>query len=298
MLPERSSTGNFARSVFFEEDNDLDIYIEDTAIGSEKIASKIFSRVFADKFKVSQVFPLGGRGAVISKFNEEKERITRPSLFVIDGDIYHLTGDSISCERGLYRFPFYCIENLMMDPAAFHNILDEEDATRSEAELVAAFDYTDWNNTNAEKLKELFIEYAISRALNPSEPTIAYDVKNLVSGNKGVLDDHKLIARIDDLRSKSVAKAGLENYEVARDLVITQCAQSGLEDLDYVSGKDYIFPLLKTRLRSTVKTNVTDLNLRTRLAKTCSVEKIMACCDYVIGADIQRSMREHTAANA
>lgn len=287
MLPERGPTGNFARSVFFEDENDLDIYIEDTAIGSEKIASKIFSRVFASKYKVSQVFPLGGRGAVISKFNEEKARITRPSLFVIDGDIYHLTGDSIKVERGLYRFPFYCIENLMMDPDALHNILDEEDATRSDVDLVTAFDFTGWHNANAAKLKTLFIEYAVSRALNPSEPTIAYDVKNLVSGNKGTLDDNKLTSRIDDLRSKSIAKAGIENYEVARNLVINQCTQSDLEDLDYVSGKDYLFPLLKTRLRSIVRTNVTDLNLRTRLAKTCSVAKIMTCRDYVLGVDIQ-----------
>ncbi|NWA06916.1 DUF4435 domain-containing protein [Pseudomonas gingeri] len=282
MVPERGTAGKFAKSVFFEERNEIDIYIEDTALGSEKIASKIYSRIFGGTYKLEQIFPLGGRGAVISKFNEVKNLLTRPSLFVIDGDIYHLTGDHVKDEVGLYRLPCYCIENLIMDPSAIHAVIDEEDPIRTELDLIQAFDYDGWKTLNKSKLKDLFIEYAISRVLNPSEPTISYEVKNLVSGSDGCIDDVKLATRLADLASKAIAKVGEENYRVTRDRILLEYGKSQLDDLDFVSGKDYLFPLLKTRLRSTVKTLISDLNLKLRLSKACGVEKISNCRDYVL----------------
>jgi hypothetical protein len=289
MIPERGTAGKFAKSVFFEESNEIDIYIEDTALGSEKIASKIYSRIFDGHYKLEQIFPLGGRGAVISKFNEEKSVLTRPSLFVIDGDIYHLTGDNVKDEVGLYRLPFYCIENLMMDPSALHAVIDEEDPVRTEVDLIQAFDYVGWVSLNKPKLKDLFVEYAISRVLNPSEPTISYEVKNLVSGSDGCIDDSKLAARLIDLSNKAIAKVGEENYRATRDRILLEYEKSNLDDLDFVSGKDYLFPLLKTRLRSTVKTLMSDLNLKIRLSKTCGVEKISNCRDYVLDKQASNS---------
>lgn len=282
MIPERGTAGRFAKSIFYEDINEIDIYIEDTGTGSEKIASKIFSRVLDGVYRLEKVFPLGGRGAVISKFNEEKSSLVRPSLFIIDGDIYHLTGDNIRDEIGLYRLPCYCIENILVDPTALHSIIDEEDAVRTEDELVRAFDYEGWENLNKTKLKDLFVEYAISRVLNPSEPTIAYEVRNLVSGSDGCLDDAKLTSRIADLSSKAIAKVGEENYRVTRETILSEYESSRLEDLDFVSGKDYLLPLLKTRLRSTVKTMMSDLNLKVRLSKSCSVNKISNCREYVL----------------
>ncbi|XHF34810.1 DUF4435 domain-containing protein [Pseudomonas chlororaphis] len=282
MVPERGTAGRFAKSVFYEERNEIDVYIEDTGLGSEKIASKIYSRIFEGAYSLEQVFPLGGRGAVISKFNEEKDSLTRPSIFIIDGDIYHLTGDHVRDEVGLYRLPCYCIENLMVDPLAMHSIIDEEDPVRSESDLIQAFDYEGWERLNKSKLRDLFIEYAISRVLNPSEPTISYEVRNLVSGSDGCIDDTKLSNRIADISSKAIAKVGEENYKVARDKILLEYEGSRLDDLDFVSGKDYLFPLLKTRLRATVRTSMSDLNLKIRLSKVCSVEKIINCRRYVL----------------
>ncbi|WP_426101771.1 DUF4435 domain-containing protein [Pseudomonas sp. PSPC3-3] len=282
MIPERGTAGKFAKSVFFEERNEIDIYIEDTALGSEKIASKIYSRIFHGAYKLEQIFPLGGRGAVISKFNEEKNSLTRPSLFIIDGDIYHLTGDHVKDEVGLYRLPCYCIENLMVDPLALHTVMDEEDPVRAESDLIDAFDYEGWSALNKSKLKDLFIEYAISRVLNPSEPTISYEVKHLVSGSDGCIDDVKLAARLADLAGKAIGKVGEDNYRVTREKILLEHAKSQLDDLDFVSGKDYLFPLLKTRLRSTVRTLMSDLNLKVRLSKSCGVEKISNCRNYVL----------------
>lgn len=247
MVPERGTAGKFAKSVFFEERNEIDIYIEDTALGSEKIAAKIYSRVFDGAYKLDQIFPLGGRGAVISKFNEVKDHLDRPSLFVIDGDIYHLTGDHVKDEAGLYRLPFYCIENLMMDPSALHSVIDDEDPIRSEADIIQDFDYLGWKALNETKLKDLFIEYAISRVLNPSEPTISYEVKNLVSGNDGCIDDVKLANRLTDLAGKAISKVGEENYRVTREKILLEYEKSQLDDLDFISGR-LLIPFIKNQV--------------------------------------------------
>jgi hypothetical protein len=219
---------------------------------------------------------------VISKFNEEKSTLRRPSIFIIDGDIYHLTGDNVKDETGLYRLPCYCIENLLVDPGALHSVIDDEDPVRSEDELVRAFDYEGWKSLNKAKLRNLFIEYAISRVLNPSEPTISYEVRNLVSGSDGCLDDAKLTNRLADLATKAIGRVGEENYRVTKEKIIAEYEKSELEDLDFVSGKDYLLPLLKTRLRSTVRTLMSDLNLKIRLSKACSINRISACRDYVL----------------
>lgn len=292
MSPERGTIGKYAKSIFYEEFNEIDIYIEDTALGSEKIASKIYSKVFDGIYRVDQVFPLGGRSSVVAKFHEEKDTIKRPSLFVIDGDIYHLTGDNIKDEKGLYRLPCYCIENIFLDPDAIHSILDEEDPVKNEEELIEAFNYLDWKIKNEQKLRNLFIEYAISRVLNPSEPTVSYEVKHLVSGRDGCIDENKLSARLSELSAKAILKAGEENYQVTKDKILAKYQRSPLGDLDFVSGKDYLFPLLKTRLRATIKTTMTDLNLKIRLSKACSTDKIRECIDRVIVNDGERTASE------
>lgn len=294
MLPERGALGKYAKSVFFEDYNEIDIYIEDTALGSEKIISKIYSRIFEGRYKIDQVFPLGGRGEVIAKFQQEKEKIKRPTLFIVDGDIYHLTGDHIKNEIGLYRLPCYCVENLMLDPNALHTVMDEEDPVRTEAELIKEFDFDGWRESNEPRLRDLFIEYAVSRVLNPSEPTITYDVKLLVSGADGCIDETKLSKRLEDLAAKSIARAGEENYQYARKKIIDTYRDSSLEDLDLISGKDYLLPLLKTRLRSTVKTTISDLNLKIRLSTKCSIEKILNSKDYVLNDRYARTVHANS----
>lgn len=281
MIPERNTIGKSAVSVFFEEYNDIDIYIEDTAVGAEKIATKIFSRVFGEKYKVDKIFPLGGRIAVLQQFEVEKNRLHRPSIFVIDGDIFLLAGDTIPNEVGLYRFPFYCIENLLMDGTALNAILDEEDPTQSEEELAEKYSVNQWAENNEAKLLELFVEYAVSNKLNPAEPTISFQVKNLVSSNDGQIDDAKLRARLDDLKQKTINAASESIYHTTRQSILSSFHASNLSPLDVVSGKDYIFPLLKTRFRSLVKTNMTDSNFKLRLAKICDTTRIEDCISRV-----------------
>lgn len=279
MIPERSVQASSAKSVFFEEINDIDIYIEDTAFGYSKLFSILFARLFEGKYKVGRVFPLGGRGAVVTEHSINES--DRPSIYIIDGDLFLLTGDTESNKRGLYKFPYYCVENILCDHESLLSVMDEEEPEKNLSKLNELFNYQQWLTNNEDRLFSLFIEYGISMMLNPQETTVAFKVSDLVSDNKGELDEVKLLRRIDDLRKLSVGCSSPEVYEMTRNNLLGRFECSGLNKLDVVSGKDYLFPLLKTRAKSIVKTKITDLSFKMRLAKICNIEKLSSAADYV-----------------
>jgi len=279
MIPERSARANSAKSIFFEEVNDIDIYIEDTAHGYAKLFTKIFNRIFDGKYRISKVFPLGGRMAVIDEHSKDGGK--RPSLYIIDGDLWLLHGDTIASQKGLYKLPTYCIENILCDPQAISSILDEEDAEKDQEQIINEMKYGEWLSLNEELLFLLFIEYAVSMKINPTEKTVSLKVSDLVSGKIGEVDPIKINNRINAIKSKTIDASDNEVYDSTRLKIISDFEQSGLAKLDIVSGKDYLFPLLKTRAKSIVKTKLSDLNFKMRLAKICDINKIINSIDFV-----------------
>lgn len=279
MIPERSVQAQSAISVFFEEINDIDIFIEDTAFGYSKLFTILFSRVFKNDYKINKVFPLGGRVAVIEQHAEHSSE--RPSLYIIDGDLFLLNGDSVENSNGLYKFPYYCVENILCDPNALISLLDEEEPVKCIDELSGLFNYDNWLQINEDKLFLLFLEYAVSMVLNPQEQTVAFKVSDLVSNNKGEIDEIKLLARIDSLKSLIINKTSNEMYESTKQEILNNFHGSNLKKLDVISGKDYLFPLLKTRAKSIVKTKIPDLNFKLRLAKNCDIEQLTSAKECV-----------------
>lgn len=281
MIPERSITAKFAKSVFFEDLNDIDIYIEDTANGYKKLFTIMFSRVFADKYRVKNVFPIGDRQSVINQ-HESHVKTDRPSIYIIDGDLFILSGESLANTGGLFKLPFYCVENLLCDSEAIVDIFDEEDPIKNRSEILDKFDYTSWLNDNGALLFNLFIEYAISFKVNTSQQTVAYPVNKLVSSGDGNVCSNKVSERIEQLRSASISSVGEDIYLRAKDQIYQNYTLAGIGQIDVVSGKNYLFPLLKLRAKSIVKTTIPDINLKIRLAKKCDLSRLAECENYVL----------------
>ncbi|MBA6295857.1 DUF4435 domain-containing protein [Colwellia sp. MB02u-9] len=279
MIPERSVQAKAAKSVFFEDINDIDIYIEDTAFGYPKLFAVLFTRLLKEQYRVNKVFPLGGRKAVVDQHIEHSS--PRPSLYIIDGDLFLLTGDTVDNQKGLYKFPYYCVENILCDHDALLKVMDEEEPVKSLDDLEGLFNYQEWLLNNEDKLFSLFIEYAISMTLNPQEQTVAFKVSDLVSSDKGELHDNKLTVRTEALKEMVIESTSLEVYESTRNEILANFEISGLNKLDVISGKDYLFPLLKTRAKSLVKTKISDLNFKLRLAKICNVNGISQALEYI-----------------
>lgn len=279
MIPERSSSSRAAKAVFFEDVNDIDIYIEDTEYGYEKLYAIIFSRVFHGEYKVQKVFPLGGRNAVLDYFKETPTS-DRPSLCIIDGDLLILKKENKS-KIGLYELPFYCIENILLNEDAIIDLLAEEDPIKSFANIKSNFNYSDWYQKNVDLLFDLFLEYSISFELNQDKQTVAFPVNKLVTDGNGNLNIDKVKSRIEELKNEAIEKVGEEIYNNTRTKFIENFNSIEIPKENIVSGKDYLLPLLKTRGKSIVKTKLPDINLKQRLARKCNIMPIIKSKEYI-----------------
>ncbi|MGX3557475.1 DUF4435 domain-containing protein [Klebsiella pneumoniae] len=276
---ERSLAARKAKSVFFEERNTIDIYIEDTAIGYKKIYKCILNRVLGEKYLINDVFPLGGKSAVIQSWEQNNNKRNRPQLHIIDGDIQLLNGIR-KCEVGLYTLPYYCIENNFLCEHSLLNILVEEDPEREREELSQLFNFSEWNQLNIEPLIELFIVYLLSQKHIPHIPNVHYQISKLVSDNTGVVDNQKVKSRISELE-KEIKKMIPEKNYIEEKNAIYAAIDGDFNIKKYISGKDYLLPLIITRMKSIVNTRISNITLKHRISQYCSIDDINDIENYI-----------------
>lgn len=281
MIPERSEKAKYAKSVFFEEYNDIDIYIEDGAYGYKRIYVNIMARIFSGRYRVGEVFPLGNRRSVIDRCRVMGSAVKRPTLFVVDGDLYMLSGESLSSGHGLYILPFYSVENILLDLNAIYELICEEDPERRVCDLIKDFGYEDWFQRNIPLLVDLFVEYAMIYKFLPNIETVSYPLNKIISSNDGEVCKEKILSRVRELRGKLIGFLGEKQYYDEKKQVVEKIQTDGME---YISAKDYLFPLIRMRMKTLVRTNAPDINLKVRLSKICDVRCIGEITEYVISS--------------
>lgn len=269
---ERGLAARKAKSVFFEERNSIDIYVEDTAIGYKKIYKCILNRLLGEDYLINDVFPLGGRGAVLTSWGSDENKRKRPRLYIIDGDIDLLHGVR-ECKAGLYTLPYYCIENIFVCEDAIVNLMVDEDPEKEKDELSALFDFNGWNEKNADLLFELFITYALIQKFTPSIQNVNYQISKLVSGNKGELDSVKVNERIGMLETSLRLVITDEVIAYEKKKIKSEITKDARVK-KFVSGKDYLLPLLMTRVKSIVNTKISNINFKHRVSKYCDLNDL------------------------
>ena len=284
-IPTRSVEARSAISVLFQEVNEIDIYTEDTAKGYEKLFTNLFSRVFAGKYKVGKVFPLGGRGPVIAQYNKDNSS-ERPYLYVVDGDLNLLAGDTIENKEGLYRLPFYCIENIFCDIDSIIKVINEEEPVLRLHQLQSTFDYSTWELKHKDKLFELFLEYAIARELKPDLQTVHHGCYRLLedekpSKHKGCVSDVLINGRIEEVKAAVIDATSLDQYNIIKQDILNNFDNSSFDKFDVISGKDYLFPLLRMRAQAVIDVKLSNTSFEQRLSYICDISKILNSQSYV-----------------
>ncbi|EMN5127890.1 DUF4435 domain-containing protein [Burkholderia contaminans] len=274
---ERSSAARYASSVFFERYNDFDVYIEDTAEGYDKIFATLLSRASQSHISLQRVFPLGPRPKVIAAAEselEDKENRGRKSVFVVDGDLYLLCGEFEELPSNVVRLPRYCIENFLFDSSALHDILDDEDANREMEELQRAFDHDGWVTRSTPYLRELFVIFAIAHKLRSGIKTVKCGSSAVCGGDLADVDADKVAAIGNSIMSNLVQNYGQDAVDAMRLEVMGRIDAAHCFVSTYVSGKDFLLPLMIIRLRTLTKTKAPNLNLKLRFAKKCDVSAL------------------------
>ncbi len=280
MIPTWSFEAKKAKPVFFRAWNDIDIYIEDTGIPTKKLFKELLSRCCAGKYRVAEVFPLGGRNAVIDACTNDQTPDGRPRVYIVDGDLDLINGTIPKLNR-LFSLPVYCIENFLIDESAIIEILYEEHPSKEKDNLKKEMDFDGWLESVNEPLIDLFIDYALCKSIIPTRETVQYKIKNLVSSGDGSIDNSKVIRRCKDIEESLITSIGQDELlrrklQLVSSLKIREIYNSKV----IASGKHYLLPLLRIRMHLLVKFRVTNDSLNMRLAKYCDIKSLASLCTF------------------
>jgi len=245
--------------------NDIEIFVEDKA--SPNMHLLICRRVLGEGVKLSSVNPLGGRAAVIEACRLDQAVTSRKRLYVIDGDLDLIMGRAKPRLKHLYRLRAYCVENLLLGQSAIESVCLQSAPELQPMQVRTALDLANWLAALAQGLVPLFKAYAMTRAIDPTVRTVGTKVHPLCvqQGNHLSLNYPKVFAHIRRLFRQIVLAGRRAKLRHCRPKIEARCSGS-LSDLRYVSGRDYILPLLYHRLRAEFEFRGTMEQLKVQLA--------------------------------
>ncbi|MFC4688229.1 DUF4435 domain-containing protein [Epilithonimonas pallida] len=289
-MAERSTSSKSARSVLLEDFNEIDVYVEDTSVETKKLYTIILNKATNSKYSIESVLPLGNSKSVIDEWKKHKGiNDGRKKVFIIDGDFYLINedinevinDDKISDLTGLYILPKYCIENFLIDESALISLIHDDDPIQNHSQISENLNFQEWVVENEEQLYNLFILYSIIIKFKLGIQNVQFGVGKLCTDSSGVVCKTKIQNRIDDLKSEITAKISINlEQEIKIRKEKLHLAENKL--LKFVSGKDYLFPLLKSRIKSKHKFNPDQASFKIRLAKNCSFNEIQNVFDNII----------------
>lgn len=280
---ERALSARKAKSVFYEDFNDIDIFIEDTTIGYKKIFKEILIRAFGNTLTIDQIFPLGGRSEVVEQCKKHQTN-KRKQLYIIDGDLNLINGIQNEELNGLYILPRYCIENYLLDENALIYIIEEEDPELKFETIKEKLGFKEWVNTHDSLLINLFTYYGLCFRYLPQERTVKFKVSQLCN-QPGIICETKIKCRVEDLKIKLEEQIGKSKLEEELSIIQQRVNLSNSRMLKFVSGKDYLLPLLTSKILSFAKFPVganLPIPVKVRLSKLVDINDLNNIVNYTL----------------
>ena len=278
----RGEAAKYATPVFYQTYNDFDVYIEDTAQGYAKIFADLLSRCMGSSVSLERVFPLGARLTVIAAAERELQIInSRKSVFLVDGDLGLLTGEINPLPQNVVSLPRCCIENFLYDEESIVSVIDEESINLTANQIKDKFDYTGWMERALPPLRELFIVFATARKLGAGIQSVSLGYSSICAGKNGEVDSEKAKKLSDSIILALNKNYGNKKTEEAYLFVNEKINCSSCFLSTYVSAKDFLLPLLVIRLKRICASKASNINLKMRLAKRCSIEPLVSVAKQI-----------------
>lgn len=272
---ERSTSARYASSVFYEDLNDFDIYIEDTADGYSKLFAIILGRILTSHISIKKVFPLGERNKVIEEAKKTLEKQNRrKSIFIVDGDLFLLTGERSELPQNTIRLPRYCIENFLIDSEAFIDLLDEECPNQERSVLKEAFNFEEWKQSSTDNFFRLFTSFAVSHILGSGAKTVKHGSNSICLNEMGDICKNKSEKLAQDTDDISISKCNQEKMTELLDTIKRNIDTNLCFITTYVSGKDFLLPLLLSRFRRVSQSRAPNILIKQRLARKCNLQSL------------------------
>lgn len=274
-LPEWGDHARWSYDVFFTDLQDINIYVEDE--NSEIFYEELIKRFINPDIKITKILPLKGRENVIENCRIYSD--TKAALFIIDGDLIWVRGDSINNMPRLYQHDKYCIENYLFSKVALIELIFETLADKPKDVIESNLKWENIEKNILETLMELFIEFATINKVDKSIKTVKVGINDLYtsySGTDYTVSKEKVEDLINKIRFEIVINNYLNfdninnEYNQTRQKVIEHIASID-NKLDIVSGKHFLIPLLYKVMKKHAKSNITMSSFYLRLARHCDL---------------------------
>lgn len=256
--PERA---NAAIRKLFEPLQEFDVYVEDT--NDEPFYRCLLNYIASEDVTIARVFGLGGRQAVLD-FATSYNQKSRRALFIIDGDLAWVKGESLARVPGVHRHEAYCIENLLICERAISTILAQEIVV-TESDATKLLNFQQWRSAIIAPLAELFAAFATVNDFDPTVATVSQRVGNVCETRQTVsLDPAKVRVCRDRALKAAEAKANVQVVTTRYNTLVSRIMTMH-DPSRAISGKDYLLPLLGFHLQS-FHCRIKTKSLRMRLA--------------------------------
>ena len=234
--------------------NDIAIYVEDTA--APNLWLKLLKKHLPEAVRLRSVTVLGSRDNVVRACRCDQSIDGNRRLYIVDGDLDLLKGRAKPKLRHLYRLRSYCVENYLLDEQAIVSAVMTLDPKAGEERVRRQVDYTGWVRRNETVLTQLFVCYAVTHELRGEKETVGFSVHRLLQRQDVDFDlcATKVSRRVVSLYRSIREVCSRHETRIVFDRVMNNAGKFGAER--FVSGKDYVFPLLYKAIRRSFRINV------------------------------------------
>lgn len=265
-----SRRAKVAEVYLFKKFNDINVFVEDTVC--RNVYEVLINRMLPEGKTIKKIFQLGGCLKVVENCKNYNSRLG-PAIFIIDGDIGLLLGNTKRRMKNLYQLKVYSFENLVITKKAINNLCLEILTNKTPAEIKKIIKFDIFFKVIVSRIINLYILYAISHQLDLGIKTSSYNVTDLMeSTSKGFkLSDARVQVRIKEVEDE--IKKHITERELLTKIaeIKSRLPRSILKQSHFISGKTYLLPLIYHHLKNVAKLMSTKDQLMVRLARLCEL---------------------------
>lgn len=255
---------------FYDEYNDIDIYVEDE--GYENFYEALINKLLkSENIKVNKIFPCGGKPKVEHFYHVHKESNSRKNFFIMDSDFDRIFSNLID-DTNVYYMPEYCIENHLLEEKAITELILEESPKLPRKIISEKLDYQNWLNEQIEVLKNLFICFMVIQTNKLPEANVAIGPSQFFDDKNKRLCHCKINDFIEGI-IVTYYNHDIDEYNVEANKIKELINYSEIDKKTFISGKYFIFALY-FHMRSVVSFNINHDSLLYRLLKLCELSSL------------------------
>lgn len=244
---EYSDESMLSYAALYSDYNDIDIFVEDkTLVG---VYEYIFKRLIGNAARITSITPLNGRKGVLECARRLKSDRSRKRFFLLDGD-FHWVKKRVPKIRDVYTLKCYSIENLIIEREAVVNVAHLHTPGQRRDAIMAQIP-EEFLLDIADAFFHLFALYGFHGEVNGEMQTVSYSAIRLCSNTReGIICPDLTKRRIRELVSYLRANGKISGIKAYRTLLNNMKSRDRLFVQKFVSGKDYILPIVQALLTS------------------------------------------------